>query len=191
MEKKKSLFREYAEAIVIAIILAMVIRTFVIQAFKIPSGSMIPTLVVGDHILVNKFIYCFKEPQKGDIIVFKYPDDHKIDYIKRTIGVEGDEIQIKDKQVYINGKMIEEPYIIHNDSNIIHLDFNPRDNYGPVIVPKDSYFMMGDNRDSSRDSRYWGFVKRDEIRGKAFVIYWSWNKEKFRVRWNRLAKILH
>lgn len=186
--KKKSLFREYAEAIIIAIILALLIRSFVVQAFKIPSGSMIPSLLVGDHILVNKFIYRFKDPQRGDIMVFKFPLDEKRDFVKRVIGLGGDEIAIRGKQVYINNKLLNEQYAIFSDSKSGF--FSTRYEFGPVRVPLDSYFVMGDNRDNSQDSRYWGFLKKDKVLGKAFLIYWSWDTEHGGVRWSRLGKII-
>ncbi len=182
-KKKKSLLREYAEAIVIAVVLALLIRTFVVQAFTIPSGSMSPTLLVGDYILVNKFIYRFRDPTRGDIIVFKYPWDENRDFIKRVVGVGGDEVLIKGRQVFVNGRPLEEPYAIF-------ASLSPHSDYGPVAVPPGAYFVMGDNRDNSQDSRYWGFLKREKIRGKAFMIYWSWDGENGWLRWRRLSKII-
>ena len=185
--KKKSVLREYAEAILIAIILALLIRTFVVQAFKIPSGSMIPTLLVGDHILVNKFIYYFRDARREDVIVFKYPWDESRDFIKRVIAVGGEEVAMKDRTVFVNGRPLEEPYAIYSDAR------PPRGGayeYGPVVVPAGSYFVMGDNRDNSQDSRFWGFLKREKIRGKAFLIYWSWDSEKGSLRWWRLARLI-
>jgi signal peptidase I len=204
IEKKKSSLRENLEAIIIAVILALFIRTFIVQAFKIPSGSMKNTLLIGDHILVNKFIYGIKipftdgktlvhitDPERKDIVVFKYPEDPKKDFIKRVIGVAGDTVEIKNKQLYVNGELQEnEPYAIHKDTRIIPVQFTVRDNFGPVTVPAHSLFVMGDNRDNSHDSRFWGFVDLKAVRGKAFVIYWSWNKEAFGVRWDRLGDIL-
>jgi len=201
--KKKSTFREYAEAAVIAILLALFIRTFVVQAFKIPSGSMKPTLLIGDHLLVNKFIYGikipvidryiiqFKNPKKGDIVVFKWPKDEKKDFIKRVIGVEGDKIKIRNDILYVNGEKIETKYIgRYQDEGIAQADrylesLNGYEHYildesvkyedfGPVVVPERSIFVMGDNRDNSQDSRYWGFVSFNKIKGKALIIYWSW-----------------
>ena len=201
--KKKSTTREYIEAILIALLLALFIRTFVVQAFKIPSGSMQDTLLIGDHILVNKFIYGvknplngntwipFKEPKRRDIVVFKYPVNPTQDYIKRVIGVEGDTIEIKDKKVYVNGKPQEEPYAIHRDPNILPASIQSRDNMGPITVPDHSLFVMGDNRDNSYDSRFWHFVDLKAVKGKAFIIYWSWDKENFSVRWNRIGKLVH
>ncbi len=202
MEKKKSLTREYIEAIAIAVLLAIVIRTFAIQAFKIPSGSMIPTLDIGDHILVSKFIYGiripftdikildFKKPNRGDIIVFIYPEDEKKDFIKRVIGVPGDKIELKNKEVYINGEKFAENYIVHHDPHTKPKEYEPRDNTGPIIVPPDSLFVMGDNRDQSYDSRYWGFVKMSKVKGRAFIIYWSWDGKDTWVRWWRIGKLI-
>ncbi|MBI5043217.1 MAG: signal peptidase I [Nitrospirae bacterium] len=202
MEKKRSLIREYIEAIAIAILLALVIRTFIIQAFKIPSGSMIPTLDIGDHILVSKFIYGiripytdiklldFKKPNRGDIIVFIYPEDEKKDFIKRVIGVPGDKIEIKNKEVYVNGEKFTENYIVHHDPLTKPKEYEPRDNTGSIIVPPDSLFVMGDNRDQSYDSRYWGFVKMSKVKGRAFIIYWSWDGKDTWVRWWRIGKII-
>ncbi len=188
----KEVFLDYAKSIVIALIIALVVRTFIVQAFRIPSGSMIPTLLVGDHILVNKFIYHFKDPQHGDVVVFKFPLDPKKDYIKRIIGTPGDRIEIRDKVVYRNGKPLKEPYAIHEDNRTLPAAFQPRDNFGPVVVPPNSYFMMGDNRDSSYDSRFWGFVRRKALIGKAFIIYFSWNphgKNPLKwVRWSRIGR---
>ena len=177
---EKSIVREYAEALIIAVLLAFVIRMFVVEAFKIPSGSMIPTLLVGDHLLVNKFIYRFTEPERSDIIVFKYPDDPSRNFIKRIIGVGGDKIEVKDKVVYVNGQTHDEPYTQHITADIHPPGFSPRDNFGPITVPPNSYFMMGDNRDSSLDSRFWEnrFVNRRAIVGKAFIIYWSWKHDE-------------
>ena len=195
--KKKSGLRENIEAILVAIVLALFIRTFIIQAFKIPSGSMKQTLQIGDHILVNKFIYGIKmpflmttivpikNPERGDIVVFKFPEDPDKDFIKRVIGIAGDVVEGRDKHVYINHKRLNHDYGIHTDSNIVSGGVQPRDNFGPVVVPENSLFVMGDNRDHSYDSRFWGFVDLQALRGKALIVYWSWDKENFGVRWNR------
>jgi len=214
--------RENIEAIVIAVVLALFIRTFVVQAFKIPSGSMEETLLIGDHILVNKFIYgitipftekkliTFAKPKPGDIIVFIYPEDPSKDFIKRVIAVEGDILTIKDKKVFVNGKQFEDPHgVLHKDPDIISSEYgrlNPRDNFGPVTVPPHALFVMGDNRDRSLDSRFWGYVDLNKVKGKAFIIYWSWGgffkdipwidyfyQFKFfkDVRWSRIGKIIH
>ena len=201
--KRKSTIREYIEAILIALLLALFIRTFVVQAFKIPSGSMKNTLLVGDHILVNKFIYGvknplngntwipIKEPERRDIVVFKYPVNPEQDYIKRVIGVEGDSIEIKDKKVYVNGEPQDENYAIYLDKRVMPGSLQPRDNMGPITVPENSLFVMGDNRDNSYDSRFWKFVDLKSVKGKAFILYWSWDKENFSVRWNRIADLVH
>jgi len=205
--KKKSQLRETVEAIVVAFLIAIVIRTFVIQAFKIPSGSMIPTLRIGDHLLVNKFllgtpvdvpftdIHLFmmpglRKPQRGDVIVFKYPEDPTRDFIKRVIGVEGDVVESKDKIIYVNGRRRVEPYVQHVDSSVKPDGIDKRDNFGPVYVPNDSVFVMGDNRDQSYDSRFWGFVNRSQIKGKAFILYWSWDSEKSWPRFGRIGRII-
>ena len=202
-QKRKSTTREYIEAILIALLLALFIRTFVVQAFKIPSGSMQNTLLIGDHILVNKFIYGvknpvngntwipFKEPERRDIVVFKYPVNPAQDYIKRVVGVGGDTIEIKDKKVYVNGKPQDEKYTIFHDSKILPATVQGRDNMGPVTVPENSLFVMGDNRDNSYDSRFWNFVDLKSVKGKAFILYWSWDKENFSVRWNRIGNLVH
>ncbi len=183
-------------------LLALFIRTFVVQAFKIPSGSMIPTLFVGDHILVNKFIYgtripftnlrflTLRDPRRTDIIVFRYPEDETKDFIKRVVGEPGDIVQVKSKHVFVNGTELTEPYAVHSDDNPLGRDIQNRDNFGPVTVPAGSFFVMGDNRDQSLDSRFWGFVTEDKIKGKAFLIYWSWDGKNTWVRWNRLAHLI-
>ncbi len=201
--RSKSVFREYLEAAIIAILLALFIRAFVVQAFKIPSGSMKPTLLVGDHILVNKFIYGIKipftdhyvlqvkKPQKGDIVVFKWPRNEKKDFIKRVIGVEGDKVEIKDDVLYVNERKIETRFVkeyadkdlrraqqylefLGETKHSILDVFNKHEDFGPITVPDNAIFVMGDNRDQSLDSRYWGAVSLNKLKGKAFVIYWSW-----------------
>ena len=198
----KGKVRENVEALVIAIILALFIRAFVVQAFKIPSGSMKQTLLIGDHILVNKFAYGVKipylhktlipidNPQRGDIVVFRYPVDPSKDFIKRVIGIPGDVIEIRDKKLYINGQRVNHDYGMHTDPRIFGENARPRDNFGPVTVPPHSLFVMGDNRDESFDSRFWGFVDYKALLGKAFIIYWSWDKDNFGVRWSRIGHIL-
>ncbi|MBR9979670.1 MAG: signal peptidase I [Desulfatitalea sp.] len=177
----------------------MFIRTFVVQAFKIPSGSMQDTLLVGDYILVNKFIYGVKapftdytvipvkDPRRGDVVVFRYPEDPSKDFIKRVVAVGGDTVEIRHKQVYVNGERQELPQAIHVDARMIPQSVQPRDFFGPVTVPEDKLFTMGDNRDESNDSRFWGFVDVSALRGKAFMIYWSWDSDDFGVRWSRLG----
>ncbi|HET6515649.1 MAG TPA: signal peptidase I [Thermodesulfovibrionales bacterium] len=199
---KKAILWEYTKAIVTALLLALFIRAYFIQAFKIPSGSMIPTLLIGDHILVNKFIYgtpipfsdkrvlVFRKPERGDIIVFKYPEDPSRDFIKRVIAVEGDMIESRNKIIYVNGKPASEPFIQHTDDSVRPGGIEPRDNFGPLIVPKNKFFMMGDNRDQSYDSRYWGYVDMKEIRGKALIIYWSWDSKKTFPRFERIGRLV-
>ena len=202
-KEKKNVIREYAEAIIIAILIALFIRTFVVQAFKIPSGSMKPTLLIGDHLLVNKFTYGVKipfirktlipinDPERGDIVVFIYPVDRSKDFIKRVIGVAGDTIEIKNKKVYINGSLYDGGHGVHTDTMFFPASIQPRDNFGPVTVPEDHIFVMGDNRDQSYDSRFWGFVDLKDVLGKAFIIYWSWDKKDKDIRWSRMGDILH
>ena len=200
--KKKSLLREYVEAIAIALLLALFIRGFVVQAFKIPSGSMIPTLLVGDHILVSKFIYGLrnpftgsvlipvKEPERLDVVVFKYPLNPGQDFIKRVVGIPGDTIEVINKKVYVNGSPIQDDPGVNKKSRVLPRDVSARDNFGPITVPEHSLFVMGDNRDNSHDSRFWKFVDFKNLKGKAFVLYWSWDKEAFGVRWRRLGQII-
>ncbi|MDD4731978.1 MAG: signal peptidase I [Desulfovibrio sp.] len=192
--------REWVEAIVIAVVLALFIRSFVVQAFKIPSGSMLETLQIGDHLLVSRFAYDIKvpftnisifptgDPEHGDIIVFEYPEDPSKDFIKRIIGLPGDRIEIRDKMVYRNGKVLQEPYTQHSDPRILP---SRRDYLAEFTVPKGKYFVLGDNRDDSRDSRFWGFVERDAIVGKAWILYWSWDRQDSSVRWDRIGDVLH
>ena len=203
--RRKSLIREYGEAIAIAVLLALVIRTLVVQAFTIPSGSMMDTLLVGDYILVNKFLYGpevpftearvpgLRDPQRGDIIVFKYPQDEKRDFIKRIVAGPGETVQVRGAQVFVNGNALREPYVKRVDAP---LPANAQNYCGyaygcePTVVPAHSYFVMGDNRDNSQDSRYWGFVRREKIKGKAFLIYWSWDSDRHWLRWWRLGNYI-
>ena len=190
---RKSTLREYFESIVIAVILALFIRTFVVQAFKIPTGSMENNLLIGDHLLVNKFMFGSTESSverallpigtigRGDVIVFKYPEDPGRDFIKRVIGLPGDTLELRDKRVLIDGVPLDEPYVYFIEppgaaSEFREVtSFDVRERYGPVTVPPGQYFVMGDNRDNSQDSRYWGFLPRDYVKGKALVIYWSYD----------------
>lgn len=210
-ETRKSVYREYIEAIAIAVLLALFIRTFIIQAFKIPSGSMLPTLQIGDHLLVNKFRYGVKnpfsgdvfipwgKPKQGDIVVFRFPQDRSVDYIKRVIGVSGDTVVIKNKKVFVNDRAADETNAHFSSNSIIPAAAGPRDNFGPVKVPEGKIFVMGDNRDNSYDSRFWGFVDQRDVLGKAFMIYWSWNldvplfsvKRFTTIRWSRFGDIIH
>ncbi|HUR34322.1 MAG TPA: signal peptidase I [Vicinamibacterales bacterium] len=194
-EFRKSTLREYFESIVIAVILALFIRTFVVQAFKIPTGSMENNLLIGDHLLVNKFVFGPSASgleravlpmgviRRGDVVVFKYPEEPERDFIKRIIGLPGDTIELKQKKVYVNGTPLDEPYVHFLEppsggpaSEVTSLDV--RENFGPVTVSPDHYFAMGDNRDNSADSRYWGQLPRDYIKGKALLIYWSYEAER-------------
>ena len=195
-EFKKSTIREYFESIVIAVILALFIRTFVVQAFKIPTGSMEENLLIGDHLLVNKFVFGptatrlerallpVADIKRGDVIVFKYPEEPDRDFIKRVIGLPGETIEVREKRVYVNGTALEEPYAHYlmpvSTASEFHevTSFDVRERYGPVTVPPAHYFVMGDNRDNSQDSRYWGFLPRDFVKGKALIIYWSYEAER-------------
>lgn len=182
-EEEFSPWKEYLKAAVIALILALFIRTFIVQAFKIPSESMLQTLQVGDHLLVNKMVYLFGEPERGDIIVFRYPRDPKRDFVKRIIGLPGETIEMTGNIVYINGKPLAEPYAIY-------LDRFMGGGFSPVTVPPGHLFMMGDNRDNSQDSRVWGALDINSVRGKAFIVHWSWKGSSFGVRWSRIGKLL-
>ncbi len=231
-EFKKSTVREYFESIVIAVILALFVRTFVLQAFKIPTGSMENNLLIGDHLLVNKFVYAptasaveralmpISTIKRGDVLVFKYPVEPDRDFIKRVIGLPGETLELKEKKIYINGKPLDEPYVHfleeprHNAELSEVTSSDVRENFGPVTVPPDQYFMMGDNRDNSADSRYWGFMPRDYVKGKALLIYWSYESERedyedesasatvkglasvfmhffTKTRWDRLGHLIH
>jgi len=241
MSNSKSLFKEYLEALAIAVIVALVLRTFVFQAFRIPTGSMKDTLMVGDFLLVNKFVYgirtpdringvdieiphirlpAFRKPKQGDIIIFEYPKDPSVDYIKRCIGVPGDTIEIRNNNVFINSRaegvqeLVGKEYDAVEEATFAYYKISVRNNtsyiirhradgrtksssFGPVVVPAGHYFMMGDNRDNSSDSRFWGFMPRENILGKALVIYFSFDKYKkskwnvfAAIRWNRIFNII-
>ncbi len=196
--RAKSTVREYAEALGVALLLALVIRTFVVQAFKIPSGSMLPTLQIGDHILVNKFIYGprlevpltqwslgqlpgFREPRAGDVVVFIYPKERDKDFIKRIVAVAGQTVEARGNTILIDGKQVEDAHAHYEKRD--HVDF------GPYTVPAGHVFVMGDNRDESYDSRFWGPVPIQDIKGLAMVIYWSWGGERY-VRWDRLGRLV-
>lgn len=166
--------------------IGLAVKTNIIQAFRFPSGSMEPTLLIGDHILVDRRDAA-KNPKRGDLIVFQYPEDPAKDFIKRVVAVGGDQVEIKDKVLYVNSNEVKEPYVSHQEANMIPASQNPRDNYGPQVIPKDSYFVLGDNRDKSYDSRFWGAVSKDKVKGTVKNLYWSWDKEKFAVRWNRIG----
>jgi signal peptidase I len=194
---RKSTAREYFESIAIAVILALFIRTFVVQAFKIPTGSMENNLLIGDHLLVNKFVFGptasgiertllpIDPIRRGDVIVFKYPEEPDRDFIKRVIGLPGDTIEMKNKKVHVNGTPLSEPYVHFLEppgesqpGDADYTEFDVRRQYGPVTVPATHYFVMGDNRDNSQDSRYWGFLPRDYIKGRALKVYWSYEAER-------------
>jgi signal peptidase I len=192
---KRTTMWGYAMVMGGAFIAAFILRFAFVEAYKIPSESMIPTLLVGDDLLANKFVYGIKipffnrkililtSPHKGDIIVFRSPEDPRKELIKRVVAVEGDLIEERNKRIFINGRASNEPYIQHTD------DFleDPRDNFGPYVVPKDKLFVMGDNRDESYDSRFYGFVDLKDVEGKAFVVYWSWDNETTLPRFNRIG----
>jgi signal peptidase I len=210
---KKSTAREYFESICVAVILALFVRTFIVQAFKIPTGSMENNLLIGDHLLVNKFVFAptlsgiedsvlpIDPIERGDIIVFKYPEDPERDFIKRVIALPGETIEVRNKQVFVDSRPLDEPYVhylIPPSENGEGHDFDVRVQYGPVTVPAGHYFMMGDNRDNSQDSRYWGFLPREYVKGKALFVYFSFGDETgglsrlvSSVRWNRIFHQIH
>ncbi|HVP90691.1 MAG TPA: signal peptidase I [Terriglobales bacterium] len=214
-KRDKSVAREYFELIVETAVFVFFVMTFVVQAFQIPTGSMEPTLLVGDFLLVNKLAYVRPVlplegailPRKAivrkDIVVFKYPKKLTQDFVKRVIALEGEKLEIRDKQIYINDRPIDEPYKVHSDSQVFakndayHYDDVIRDNYGPVVVPPGYFFAMGDNRDNSSDSRYWGFVPIDYVKGRPWVIYFSygaerdaWQKTSFQARLKKIASLI-
>jgi signal peptidase I len=189
----KSLARDYFETIVTCVIFVLFARTFVFQQSKIPTGSMIPTLLIGDYIMVNKFVYAppmqsvpilgavertlfpLREVKRGDIVVFKFPEEPEKDYIKRVIGLPGETIEIRARQVYIDGRPLDESYKVHRNLRVTNID---QDDYPATRIPDNSYFCMGDNRDNSRDSRFWGFLPRDQVKGRALLVYWSYNASR-------------
>jgi signal peptidase I len=189
---QKSTAREYFESIVIAVILALFVRTWVVQAFKIPTGSMENNLLIGDHLLVNKFVFGptaggleravlpIREIRRGDIVVFKFPNEPERDFIKRVIGLPGDTLELRNKKVFINGVPLDEPYVhfLEPASEGESTSFDVRERYGPVRVPPEQYFVMGDNRDNSQDSRYWSFLPAHYVKGRALMIYWSYESER-------------
>jgi signal peptidase I len=212
---QKSTVREYFETIVVSVILALFVRTFVVQAFKIPTGSMEPNLLVGDHLLVNKFVFAptasaierallpIRNVRRGDVVVFKFPQDPERDFIKRIIGLPGESIEVRGTQVLINGQAIEQPFahfLLPHDPNAPASEGDPRERYGPVTVPPGHYFAMGDNRDNSEDSRYWGFLPATYLKGRALMIYWSFESDESGspvagllggTRWSRLLHQIH
>jgi signal peptidase I len=237
---KKNIVREYTEAIAVALVAALILRILLVQAFRIPTGSMKDTLLIGDFLLVNKFIYgvrtpdripltdvkipyvrlpAFKRPKRGEIVVFKYPQDEKLDYIKRCVAVEGQTLEIRKGDLYVDGELEGEKKFIKREfdpeegEHILYYRIKMKngkkytirqyesrnkefENFGPVKVPKDHYFMMGDNRDNSADSRTWGFLPHDNVVGQALIIYWSWDKHVplyrifNKVRWLRIGDLI-
>ncbi len=204
--RKKRFIKDYLEPVLIAVLIALIVRTFVVQAFKIPSSSMEPTLLVGDYLFVNKFIYGsripytgtkffqFEKPQRGDVIVFIYPLDPSKDFIKRVIGTGGEKVQIIGNKIYINDRLTDDPWGYFS-KRWPEGYLQTMENFGPVIVPKDSLFVMGDNRNNSDDSRFWGFVRLNAVLGKAFITYFSWDSNAQNplecVRWSRIGELIH
>jgi len=208
--RSKSVIREYVEAIVVAVLLALFIRTFIIQAFKIPSGSMLPTLQIGDHLLVNKFIYGlrmpltgkllipWKSPVRGDVVVFRFPKDRNIDYIKTSGRRRRRQDRNRQQASHDNDAEVVDLHAHFTSETELSATVSPRDNYGPVTVPSGNIFVMGDNRDNSYDSRFWGFVEHSDILGKAFILYWSWDIETpllsltrlMSIRWSRIGDVI-
>jgi signal peptidase I len=215
-KKKRSVVREYVEAALWALVLTFLLRAFVIQAFRIPSESMLDTLLVGDFLFVNKFEYGAKipfthvrlpglrAPRTGDVIVFQFPLDPGKDFIKRCIATGGQTVEVRDKVVYVDGEPSEaaDLYAVHKEASILPCrpDHAPypedpvlrqcRDNFGPFRVPEGRLFLMGDNRENSNDSRFWGTVPMDYVKGRAMFIYWSWDGGRFRPRWERLFRLI-
>jgi signal peptidase I len=200
---RKSTAREYFESLVVAVILALFVRTFGFQAFKIPTGSMEPNLLVGDHLLVNKFIFGpatsglertllpMRRVERGEVLVFKFPEDPERDFIKRVIGLPGETLEYKDQRVFINGMPLIEPYAHYQlPATGEGASSDPRVHYGPVTIPAGHYFMMGDNRDDSQDSRYWGFLPASYVKGRALFIYWSFGGPQG-TRFDRLLHQIH
>lgn len=209
----RSPLREVVELVVFAIVIAFILRVFVIQAFKIPSGSMEDTLLVGDFILVDKVTYGpwldlgftagrlpgLRKPRPGDVVVFKFPVDPTKDFVKRLIAGPGQTVKIENKEVYVNGELFPDPPgSKHLDTRVLPSSYSNRDNYGPVTVPEGSYFFMGDNRENSRDSREWGYVPEENIKGRALFIYLSWDDDSTipwyniirKIRWSHLFKLV-
>jgi signal peptidase I len=198
----KSLLRSYAEAFAIAFVFALFLRAFVVQAFKIPSGSMLPTLQVGDHVLVSKLAYgvrlplvggwvlSWRRPSPFDVVVFSQPQDPAKDFVKRVIAVGGEVVEVRDKQVLVGGEPRDVPQAYFAEGKGVIRATGQRDNFGPVTVPPGQVFVLGDNRDRSYDSRFWGFVAVDDIKGRARIIYWSWDGRVRRVRWERLWNVI-
>ena len=208
-KSRKSTLREWVEVIVVGLLVVSLFRAVVAQAYQIPSGSMERTLLVGDFLFINKMIYgpeiapgwkgknlfdirfpAIRKPRPGDIIVFRYPLDPGVDYIKRCVAVEGQSVEVRDKVLYVDGKERKEPYVVHGDPRLLPSP-SPRDNFGPIMVPKDHIFMMGDNRDNSYDSRFWGPLPLENVKGKAMFLYLSWDKERMLPRFERFFRAVH
>ena len=204
----KSTAREYFESIVIAVILALFVRTWCFQAFKIPTGSMENNLLIGDHLVVNKFLFApaafekallpIRNFRRGDVVVFKSPEDPERDFIKRVIGLPGETLELRHKKIHINGKELPEPYVhflLPPRADGEMTAFDKRETYGPVTVPEGHLFVMGDNRDNSQDSRYWGFMPRDYVKGKALFVYFSMGEDQpglfSNIRFSRLFHQIH
>ncbi len=185
------IFAILALSCILFVLAPFLLRTFVVQAFKIPAGSMKPTLLVGDHILVDKLPKKLDKIERGDIVVFVFPPDPRKDFVKRVIGLPNDLIEIRDKALYVNESLFNENYVIHTDDHMFPSKINPRDNFGPIIVPDNSLFVLGDNRDASFDSRFWGAVDLSKVKGKVTKIYWSWDEKKSQVRWDRIGETVH
>jgi signal peptidase I len=195
----KSRLRQNIESLALALVLALVVRSSVVEAFWVPSGSMLPTIQIGDHLFVNKMAYALRLPlvgtklatfghlHRGDIVVFVSPTDHSTDLIKRVIAVAGDTVQIRDKHLFINGAEVPDAHAHFVDN---HIRGVPRDDFGPVTVPPGKFFVMGDNRDQSYDSRYWGFADVNTVKGRATFIYWSWDSTRHWPRWGRMGHML-
>lgn len=166
--------------------LKLLVKNNYVQAYKVPAGSMEPSLLIGDHILVDRHMTACN-PNRGDIIVFEYPEDPSKDFVKRVVALGRDRVEIKDKKLYVNNKAIEDANVVHKESDVFPANLNPRDNFGPVTVPNGSYFVLGDNRDRSYDSRFWGFVEKEKIKGTVRNVYWSWDRNSRTVRWDRIG----
>ena len=198
--KARSVLREYIDAALWALVLTFLLRAFVIQAFRIPSASMENTLLIGDFLFVNKFEYGpkipfthirlpgLRLPRRGDVIVFQFPQDLSKDFIKRCIATGGQTLEVREKNVFVDGTGLVEPYAVHSDPSVRPRGYDPRDFFGPFTVPPGEMFMMGDNRDNSNDSRFWGTLPMDLVKGRAMFLYWSWNGERHWPRWNRIFR---
>jgi signal peptidase I len=206
----KSGLREWVEVIVVGLLVVSLFRAVVAQAYQIPSGSMERTLLVGDFLFINKMIYgpqiapgwkgknlfdirfpAIRKPRPGDIIVFRYPVDPAVDYIKRCVAVEGQRVEIRDKVLYVDGRAPKEPYAVHVDPRVFPAGESPRDNFGPIVVPRGHVFMMGDNRDNSYDSRFWGPLPFENLKGRAMFLYLSWDRERMLPRFERFFRGVH